>query len=151
MKQPLIAGREHTFYYRVPETKIVAALYPESAEFQYMPSVFATGFFVGLLEWTCIQAIEGCLDAPAAQTVGTHIDVSHCAATPVGMDVTVKVKLVEVDGRRLVFDVEAHDALELIGKGRPRALYHRPLALRRKIGAQGTKRRGPLETRHGLH
>lgn len=118
MKQPLIPGREHTFCYRVPDTKIVPALVPESAEFQRMPRVFATGFFVGLLEWTCIQALEGCLDAPAEQTVGTHVDVSHCAATPVGMDVTVKVKLVEVDARRLVFDVEAHDALELIGKGR---------------------------------
>ena len=83
-----------------------------------MPIVFATGYMVGLIEWTCIQALNPYLDWPAEQSVGTHIDVSHVAATPPGFEVTVKVKLVEVDGRRLVFEVEAHDDIDLITRGR---------------------------------
>ena len=73
---------------------------------------------VGFLEWACIKAINPHLDWPNELTVGTHIDVSHIAATPAGFDVTAKVKLVEVDGRRLLFEVEAHDGIDLITKGR---------------------------------
>jgi hypothetical protein len=46
-----------------------------------MPEVFATGFLVGLLEWTCIQAVNPHIDWPREQTVGTHVNVSHEAAT----------------------------------------------------------------------
>jgi fluoroacetyl-CoA thioesterase len=95
----------------------VPALYPESPEFREMPEVFATGFMVGFLEWACIQAINPHLDWPEEQTVGTHINVSHIAATPPGMGVTARVKLVTVEGRRLVFEVEARDEVELISKG----------------------------------
>ena len=109
---------EYEFRYRVPETKTVPALYPEAPEFQEMPEVFATGYLVGLLEWACIQAIQPFLDWPREQTVGTHIDVSHSAATPPGMVVTVSVKLIEVQGRKLVFDVQAHDGVDLISRGR---------------------------------
>ena len=118
MKDTLKPGIESQFTFRIPEAKTVSALYPESAEFQEMPEVFATGYLVGFLEWACIQAINPHLDWPGEQTVGTHIDVSHVAATPVGFEVTAKVKLVEVDRRRLVFEVEAHDGVELISKGR---------------------------------
>jgi len=83
-----------------------------------MPEVFATGFLVGLLEWSCIKAIKPCLDWPNEQTVGTHIDVSHEAATPPGLEVKVSVELIEVAGRKLVFSVEAHDGVDLISRGR---------------------------------
>jgi len=118
MKDTLKPGIESEFTYHIPGTKTVPALYPESAEFQEMPEVFATGFLVGLLEWACIQAVNPHLDWPAEQTVGTHIDVSHVAATPAGFDVTAKVKLSEVNGRRLLFEVEAHDGVEMISKGK---------------------------------
>ncbi len=81
------------------------ALYPEAEEFVAMPEVFATGYLVGLIEWACIKAINPYIDWPAEQTVGIHIDVNHIAATPAGLDVTVRSKLVEVDGKRLVFEV----------------------------------------------
>jgi fluoroacetyl-CoA thioesterase len=83
-----------------------------------MPRVFATGFLVGLLEWGCIEALKPHLDWPREQTVGTHVDVSHSAATPPGLEVTVKATLMEVHGKRLVFEVEAHDGVELISKGK---------------------------------
>src|SRR5262249_23841996 len=136
MRDEIEAGLEYEFRFVVPETKIVPALYPESAEFQQMPRVFATGYFVGLLEWACIKAINPYLDWPAEQTVGTHIDVSHIAATPPGLEVMVKVKLIEVDGRRLVFEVEAHDGIDPIGKGR-----HERFVIDRERFSQKTARK----------
>ena len=83
-----------------------------------MPEVFATGFLVGLLEWACIRLVNPHLDWPQEQTLGTHINVSHQAATPVGLIVTTDVTLIEIDGRRLLFAVEAHDGVDLIARGR---------------------------------
>jgi fluoroacetyl-CoA thioesterase len=118
MKETLRPGIEHTFLFRIDESKTVPALYPESDEFQAMPNVFATGYMVGLIEWTCIQALKPYLDWPEEQTVGTHINISHIAATPPGLSVTAKARLVEVDGRRVVFEVEARDDIDLITRGR---------------------------------
>lgn len=117
MKKSLKPGVEHEFRFRIPRSKTVAALYPESAEFQMMPDVLATGFMVGLIEWTCIQAVNPHIDWPREQTVGTHINVSHVAPTPPGLEVNVKAKLIEVDGRRLVFLVEAEDDIDLVSQG----------------------------------
>lgn len=118
MKETLKPGIEFTHTFTLSRSKTVPALYPESEEFLAMPEVFATGFMVGLIEWACIKAINPHLDWPKEQTVGIHIDVSHVAATPPGFDVTTKVKLIEVNGRKLIFDVEAHDGADLITQGR---------------------------------
>lgn len=118
MKESLQPGIRYEHRFVVPSSKTVPNLYPESEEFVAMPEVFATGFLVGFLEWACIKAINPHLDWPAEQSVGTHIDVSHEAATPPGLEVTARVELVEVEGRRLVFEVEAHDGVERISKGR---------------------------------
>jgi len=118
MKESLKPGIRYEHKFVVPSSKTVPALYPESEEFLAMPEVFATGFLVGFLEWACIKAINPHLDWPREQTVGTHIDVSHEAATPPGLEVTATVELLEVSGRRLVFAVEAHDGIELISRGR---------------------------------
>jgi len=118
MKESLAPGIEHEFRYRVTDAKTVSALYPEAGEFQVMPTVFATGFMVGLFEWACIQLTNLHLDWPNEQTVGTLIDVSHTAATPPGFEITVNVKLIEVDRRRLVFEIEAHDGTDMIARGR---------------------------------
>lgn len=118
MKESLRPGIEHELKFRVPPEKTVPNLYPESEEFQLMPEVFATGFFVGLVEWACIRAVNPHLDWPREQTVGTHVDVSHVAATPPGLEVVVWVELTGVDGRRLAFEVEASDQADLVGRGR---------------------------------
>jgi fluoroacetyl-CoA thioesterase len=117
VKPTLKPGVRHELRFRVPREKTVPNLYPESPEFQEMPEVFATGFMVGLLEWACVEALEPHLDWPREQTLGTHVDVSHVAATPPGMEVTVRVTLTEVDGRRLRFEVEAQDEVDLITRG----------------------------------
>ena len=117
MRDTLRAGLRHRFTYRVPESKLVPALYPEASEFQAMPRVFATGFLIGLVEWTCIQAVNPYLDWPREQTVGTHVNVSHSAPTPPGKDVVVEVELSAVDGRRLSFRVSARDEAGQICEG----------------------------------
>ena len=117
MKESLKAGIRYTHKFVVPKSKTVPALYPESEEFINMPEVFATGFMVGLLEWTCIKAINPHLDWPVEQTVGIHINVSHEAATPIGLEITSTAELIEVDGKKLTFTVEAHDGVDLISKG----------------------------------
>jgi fluoroacetyl-CoA thioesterase len=117
MKESLKPGIRYEHKFTVPKSKTVPALYPESDEFLAMPEVFATGFLVGFLEWACIKAINPYLDWPLEQTVGTHINVSHEAATPAGLEVTATVELVAVEGRKLVFTVEAHDGIDLISRG----------------------------------
>lgn len=117
MKETLQTGLEFQHRFRIGGNKCVPALYPEAEEFVAMPEVFATGFMVGFLEWACIRAIAPYLDWPREQSLGTHINVSHCAATPSGFEVTATVRLLEVDGRRLRFAVEAHDGLDLIARG----------------------------------
>jgi len=117
MSPTLQPGLQYEFKFRVPANKTVPSLYPEASEFQEMPHVFATGFMVGLLEWACLKAINPHLDWPAEQSVGTHINVSHSAATPAGFEVTVAVRATEVQGKRVKFDVEAHDGVDTISQG----------------------------------
>jgi fluoroacetyl-CoA thioesterase len=117
MRDTLRVGLTHRFSYRVPEDKTVPALFPEAAEFQAMPQVFATGFLIGLVEWTCIQAANPHLDWPREQTVGTRVDVTHSAQTPPGKEVTVEVELTGVEGRRLTFRVSARDDVATICEG----------------------------------
>lgn len=118
MDYSLVPGIRYEHRFLVPNSKTVPELYPEAEEFVAMPEVFATGFMVGFLEWACIKAINPHLNWPEEMTVGTHIDVSHEAATPPGLEVTATVELIEVDGRKLVFEVEAHDGVDRIAKGR---------------------------------
>jgi len=118
MKETLKPGIRYEHKFVVPPSKTVPSLYPEAEEFLAMPEVFATGFLVGFLEWACIKAVNPHLDWPEEQTVGTHIDVSHLAATPPGLEVTATVELIAIDGRKLVFAVEAHDGVDQISKGR---------------------------------
>jgi predicted thioesterase/RimJ/RimL family protein N-acetyltransferase len=118
VKDSLQAGLRGELVFRVPDTKTVPQLYPEAAEFQEMPRVFATGFLVGLVEWACLRVVNPHLDWPREQTVGTHVDLSHAAATPPGMTVTVTAELLSVEGRKLVFSVAARDGVDLVTEGR---------------------------------
>jgi fluoroacetyl-CoA thioesterase len=117
MKPTLQPGLIYSFSYKVPENKTVPHTFPESAIIANMPKVFATGFMIVLMEWTCAELLAPHLDAGEG-SLGTHVDVSHLAATPPGMTVTVDAELVAVDGRKLTFKVSAHDGKDLIGEGR---------------------------------
>lgn len=117
MKDTLTAGLTCRFQFKVPDNKTVPYLLPESPEFQLMPRVLATGFMVGLIEWTCIQAVNPHLEWPREQTVGTGVNLTHSAATPPGLLVTINVRLANVRGRKLTFSVSAEDGVDLISTG----------------------------------
>ncbi len=117
MKPSLQPGLTYEFRFTVGESKTVPHLYPESTLFQQMPHVLATGYLVGLMEWACIEAVTPHLDWPREQTLGTHVNFSHVAATPPGLAVTVTVRLDAVEGRKLRFTVSAHDGVETISEG----------------------------------
>lgn|SRR5262245_19049210 len=79
--------------------------------------VFATPFVVCLIENAAIEVLRAHLP-PGAASVGTKIDVKHLAATPLGMTVRAKATLLETDGRRYLFHVEAFDEVEKIAEAR---------------------------------
>jgi fluoroacetyl-CoA thioesterase len=117
MKDTLKPGLTHRFKFKIPPTKTVPHLYPESDSFRQMPEVLATGYLVGLMEWACIEAIRPHLDWPAEQSLGTHVSLSHLAATPPGLTVTVDVRLDKAEGRKLTFSISAHDGVDKISEG----------------------------------
>lgn len=79
-------------------------------------AVFATPCMIALMENTAYISVQPFLD-PGQGTVGTLLNVKHLAATPVGMEVRCETKLIEIDRKRLVFEVKAFDACGLIGEG----------------------------------
>ncbi len=79
-------------------------------------SVFATPAMIGLMEKAALSSVDPLLEV-GMTTVGTRIEVQHLAATPIGMNVVAVSELVEVEGKRLLFTVEARDDLELVGRG----------------------------------
>ena len=117
MKGTLKPGTVHRLAYKVPMNKTVPYTFPESTVIASMPKVFATGFMIVLMEWACGELLAAHLDAGEG-SVGVHVDVSHLAATPPGMTVTVEAECVEVIGPRVGFKVKAHDGIDLIGEGR---------------------------------
>jgi fluoroacetyl-CoA thioesterase len=117
LKDSLKAGLTYAFTYTVPETRTVPHLYPEAPPFQQMPHVLATGYLVGLMEWACIEALMPHLDWPREQSLGTRVDLSHVAATPPGLTITVTVRLDQVEGRKLRFTLSAHDGIDTISEG----------------------------------
>ncbi len=109
-------GLRHSAAIRVSEQLTVPAsgrLLGAAAE---MPPVFATAQMIAFVEWTCVAALAPYL-APQQRTVGTRVEMTHSAATPIGMQVTAEIELVEIDGRRLRFKVSCHDDAEPIGNG----------------------------------
>ena len=112
----LRVGLRHSRSLIVDTSLTVPEVSPAFGAFRDMPAVFATAYMVGFVEATCIEALAPYL-GEHQRTVGTHVDMSHVAATPVGMGVTAEVELVAVEGRRLRFRVECRDEAEVIGSG----------------------------------
>ncbi len=78
--------------------------------------VFATPMMITLMEGTSLHLVQPLLER-GQTTVGTLVDVKHTAATPLGMKVYAEAELIEIDRKRLVFKVTAHDEIEKIGEG----------------------------------
>ena len=139
MKDTLQPGATAQFAFRIPAEKTVPHLFPEAAEFREMPTVFATGFMVGLMEWTCLKVLEPHLEAGEG-SLGVHIDVSHLAATVPGQTVTVDARM--YGGQRPARVVQGARARRhrCDRRGTPRA-HDRPLdTLRRPRQRKGQAR-----------
>ncbi len=78
--------------------------------------VFATPAMLALMEKTAFTSVAEYLNEGCG-SVGTKVDIEHVASSPVGMKITCDSELIEVEGRKLVFKVEAYDEKGLIGKG----------------------------------
>ncbi len=109
-------GLRHSETIRVGEALAVPEQGRALGFAQEMPAVFATANMIGFVEWTCVAALAPYL-APDQRTVGTRVEMSHHAATPIGMNVTAEVELVAIEGRRLRFKVSCRDEAERIGDG----------------------------------
>lgn len=106
----LEVGIKHTESIMVTEENTAAALGSGTVK------VFGTPAMINLIELTCAQSVQGELEQ-GQTTVGTHLDVSHDAATPIDMKTRCTSELIEVDGRALKFKVEVVDDLGMIGHG----------------------------------
>ncbi|MFD3330942.1 thioesterase family protein [Streptomyces sp. NPDC058701] len=122
MEVSLKPGLSAVLKYQVPENRTVPHLLPESDQFAAMPSVLATGYLVGLVEWTCMDALAPHL-RPGWRTLGVHVNLSHEAPTPPGCTVNIEVVLTAVEGRSLIFDVTARDEAAVVCRG----THHRSL------------------------
>lgn len=78
--------------------------------------VFSTPNLVLLMEEASVEAVKDYLE-DGETTVGTMVNIRHLAVTPPGLTVTATAVLTEVDGRRLVFEVSAHDGVDIVGQG----------------------------------
>ncbi|MBK7720731.1 MAG: thioesterase family protein [Austwickia sp.] len=116
MLETLTPGLTHTASLTVDDSVTVPSLPAALGDFNDMPVVFATAYLVAFTEATCIQLLEEHL-GDGERSVGTHADLSHLAATPVGMTVTAEVELTEVDGKALTFQVRLRDDAGPIGAG----------------------------------
>ena len=142
MKDTLKPGLTHQFSFKIPPSKTVPHLYPESSMFREMPEVLATGYMVGLMEWACIEALRPHLDWPREQSLGTHVNISHLAATPPGLTVTVDVRLEKVDGRKLSFSLCAHDGVDRITEGTHERVVIDSARFSAKVGEKAQRNRG---------
>jgi predicted thioesterase len=78
--------------------------------------VLATPVMINVMEAAALDAVENLLPA-GHQSLGTHLNVGHYAATPVGMRLTATAEVMKIDGRNIEFRVEAHDEKERVGDG----------------------------------
>ena len=109
MKGTLKVGLATTKSLTVDESRVIGFMGKEGA-------VYATPRMVSDVEYTCRDLLLEHLD-PGEDSVGAHVSIDHLAPTPIGMSVTVEVRIAEVDRRKVVFDFSVKD-IEEVGRGR---------------------------------
>ena len=112
----LKVGLRHSETLTVSEALSVPAQARHFDPHTEMPPVFATAQMIAFVEWTCVHALAPYL-SDDQRTVGTRVEMTHTAATPIGMKVTADVELVEIRDRTLRFKVACRDEKDPIGDG----------------------------------
>lgn len=110
-------GLRFDWRYTVPARATVPQLYHDTSFCHDMPDVLATGYLVGMMELACLNGMRDYLDWPREQSLGTMVNFQHLAPTPPGMALHIQVEVLEVEGRRVRFQVDAWDALDKVCTG----------------------------------
>ena len=130
MSEELKAGLTHEMERQVTEDLSAQKVFP------HVPNVYATRAMVGHFEEACAEMVLPYL-GEGEQTVGIGMKFSHIAATPIGMKVRFTAKLVEVEGKKLTFEVEGFDEVEKIGKATHDRFIINAEKFNSKIAAKG--------------
>jgi fluoroacetyl-CoA thioesterase len=126
--------------YVVPERSTVPRLYHDTSFCLDMPDVLATGYMVGMMELACVNGIMPFVDWPREQSVGVLVNFSHLAATPPGMTLQIRGEVIEVEGRRVKFRVEAWDGIDKITEGVHERMIIAPDRFNAKVEEKKAKR-----------
>lgn len=137
MRPELKPGIRFDWTYVVPERATVPNLYHDTEFCRDMPDVLATGFMVGIMELACTNGLMPYLDWPREQSLGTMVSFSHFAPTPAGMRLTIQGEVLEVEGRRVRFKVQAWDEVDKICEG----LHERRIICPDKFNARLAQKR----------
>jgi fluoroacetyl-CoA thioesterase len=139
MSPDLKAGIQFSWSYVIPERATVPNLYHDTAFCLDMPDVLATGYLVGMMELACTNGIMAYVDWPREQSVGVMVHFSHLAASSPGMTLEIKGEVVEVDGRRVKFRVEAWDGIDKVCEGSHERIIIDTQKFNAKIAAKKNK------------
>ena len=110
MKPSLKPGLTHSKSVEVDESRCIGFMGREGM-------VYATPRMVSDVEYTCRDFLLAHLDA-GEDSVGAHVSIDHLAATPLGLEVKIEVKITEVDRRKVTFEFTVHDPVEQCGRGK---------------------------------
>jgi fluoroacetyl-CoA thioesterase len=110
MKPSLAAGLSATKSVLVDEARCIGFMGKEAA-------VYATPRMVSDVEYACRDFLLAHLD-PGEDSVGAHVSIDHLAPTPMGLSVSIELRIVEVDRRKVAFEFLVKDPLEEVGRGR---------------------------------
>jgi fluoroacetyl-CoA thioesterase len=117
MQSTFQPGLRFEWHYTVPERATVPRLYHDTPFCRDMPDVLATGFLVGMMELACLHGMMTYVDWPREQSLGTMVSFRHLAPTLPGMTLAIRGEVLEVDGRRVRFQLEAWDNVEKVAEG----------------------------------
>jgi fluoroacetyl-CoA thioesterase len=115
----------------VDESRVIGFMGKEAA-------VYATPRMVSDVEYTCRDMLLEHLD-PGEDSVGAHVSIDHLAPTPMGLQVTVDVKIAEVDRRKVVFEFSVRDPIEEVGRGRHVRFVVETAKTRERLAAKRSK------------
>ncbi len=137
--QALVPGITFEWTYQVPPRATVPQLYQDTAFCRDMPDVLATGYMVGMMELACVNGMMPYVDWPREQSVGVQVNFVHLAATPPGMTLTIKGEVLEVDGRRVKFRIDAWDGIDKIAEGTHERMLIDPAKFNLKLAQKKNK------------
>jgi fluoroacetyl-CoA thioesterase len=131
MKNTLKAGLSASKSIQVDESRCIGFMGKEGM-------VYATPKMVSDVEYTCRDFLLGHLD-PGEDSVGTQVLIDHLAATPLGLPVTIEIKVLEVDRRKIKFEFSVKDPLEEAGRGTHTRFVVETAKTRERLAAKRAK------------